>query len=194
MENKRKQIINKAREIFAAKPYHEASMDIIAAEAGVAKGTLYNYFKDKEDLYVAVITDMFSGIDPILEYAAGMSADLWGKLEYAFSEILNYVLKDSDLASILSTEFPAKLVSKSANKEKLRREKEFRVVSFSKVFVMHREEAGLNPNISDIQASFLVLNILEGIVRRHVEGWGCNPGDDLNTVMAFLKNGLGGNC
>ncbi len=48
------QILSAAAELFAKHRYHEVRMDDIAESAGVAKGTLYRYYDDKEDLYVAL--------------------------------------------------------------------------------------------------------------------------------------------
>lgn len=48
------QILNAAAQLFAKHRYHEVRMDDIAESAGVAKGTLYRYYDDKEDLYVAL--------------------------------------------------------------------------------------------------------------------------------------------
>ncbi len=48
------QILESAAQLFARHRYHEVRMDDIAEHAGVAKGTLYRYFHDKEDLYCAL--------------------------------------------------------------------------------------------------------------------------------------------
>lgn len=48
------QILDAAAQLFAKHRYHEVRMDDIAAHAGVAKGTLYRYYEDKEDLYLAL--------------------------------------------------------------------------------------------------------------------------------------------
>jgi AcrR family transcriptional regulator len=48
------QILDAAAHLFAKHRYHEVRMDDIAESAGVAKGTLYRYYRDKEDLYVAL--------------------------------------------------------------------------------------------------------------------------------------------
>jgi AcrR family transcriptional regulator len=48
------QILDAAAQLFAKHRYHEVRMDDIAAHAGVAKGTLYRYYRDKEDLYLAL--------------------------------------------------------------------------------------------------------------------------------------------
>ena len=48
-------ILDGAMQEFMASGYAAASMDRIAAAAGVAKPTLYNYFQDKESLFIALI-------------------------------------------------------------------------------------------------------------------------------------------
>ena len=52
---KRRQIVDGAREIFLAKGFDAASMMDIAKAAGVSKGTLYVYFKDKDELFSAIV-------------------------------------------------------------------------------------------------------------------------------------------
>src|SRR6266436_4220623 len=52
---KRRQIIEGARTIFRVLGFDAASMGEIAKAAGVSKGTLYVYFKDKDELFQAII-------------------------------------------------------------------------------------------------------------------------------------------
>lgn len=51
---KRRQILEGARAIFLAQGFDAASMGAIAKAAGVSKGTLYVYFKSKEELFGAI--------------------------------------------------------------------------------------------------------------------------------------------
>ena len=57
--NTRKKIINCALRIFAREGFFKTTVDDIAHAAGVAKGTLYLYFKDKASLYISVIEEHF---------------------------------------------------------------------------------------------------------------------------------------
>ena len=59
-EKKRQLIAETAAKLFASKPFHKVKLDDVAAEAGVGKGTLYIYFKSKEELYFWLIFDAFS--------------------------------------------------------------------------------------------------------------------------------------
>lgn len=52
---KREKIIDAAAELFSKKNYHEVMMDDVAKQISVAKGTLYNYFSSKEDLYFTIM-------------------------------------------------------------------------------------------------------------------------------------------
>ena len=54
-EKKRSAIIQASLRVFARKGYETTALDEVAREAGLAKGTLYLYFKDKEDLYFQVM-------------------------------------------------------------------------------------------------------------------------------------------
>ena len=48
-------ILEAATRLFGAQPFHEVRMEDVAAEAQVGKGTLYRYFNDKEELYLALL-------------------------------------------------------------------------------------------------------------------------------------------
>jgi AcrR family transcriptional regulator len=54
-EKKRAQILDGARAVFLAQGFDAASMEAIAQAAGVSKGTLYTYFKGKNELFTALI-------------------------------------------------------------------------------------------------------------------------------------------
>ena len=54
-EDRREAILDVATEIFLSEGYASASMSTIAAKLGGSKGTLYNYFKSKEELFAAYV-------------------------------------------------------------------------------------------------------------------------------------------
>lgn len=54
-EARHEAILDAAARVFSSKNYFEATLDEIASEAELAKGTLYNYFKDKQDIFFSLI-------------------------------------------------------------------------------------------------------------------------------------------
>ena len=57
---KRMAILAGAHRVFAREGFDGASMEGVAREANVAKPTLYNHFRDKNSLYIAVVEDALS--------------------------------------------------------------------------------------------------------------------------------------
>jgi TetR/AcrR family transcriptional repressor of mexJK operon len=54
---KRRQILAGARDVFGELGFERASVDLIAARAGVSKATVYNHFEDKKGLFVACLLE-----------------------------------------------------------------------------------------------------------------------------------------
>jgi TetR/AcrR family fatty acid metabolism transcriptional regulator len=76
-ERRRQAILQAARQVFARKGYEPATLEAVAREAGLAKGTLYLYFKNKEDLYFHTAVHVLESLQSyILEQAQRSSGAL----------------------------------------------------------------------------------------------------------------------
>jgi TetR/AcrR family fatty acid metabolism transcriptional regulator len=62
-EQRRRAIIRASLQVFARKGYETTVLDEVAREARLAKGTLYLYFKDKEDLYFHVMLSVLERLE-----------------------------------------------------------------------------------------------------------------------------------
>ncbi|MCX5772562.1 MAG: TetR/AcrR family transcriptional regulator [Candidatus Hydrogenedentes bacterium] len=63
-EAHRRDILDAAEKVFILRGFHKATVEQIAQEADFSVGTLYNFFKNKEELYIEVlekITEEFRG-------------------------------------------------------------------------------------------------------------------------------------
>ncbi|MEZ4517014.1 MAG: TetR/AcrR family transcriptional regulator [Chloroflexota bacterium] len=58
-EERQEQIVQAATEVFTKKGFNNASMSDIANETGLGKGTLYLYYRSKDDLIIAVLDHIF---------------------------------------------------------------------------------------------------------------------------------------
>ena len=63
------QMLETAGRIFAARGFHEASMDEIAEAAGISKPMLYSYFGSKEGLYFAFVDHAYGEIIAAIDAA-----------------------------------------------------------------------------------------------------------------------------
>ena len=85
------QIINAAEDVFTKKGFDEARMDDIAEQTGLSKGTLYNYFKSKDDLIIAILDRIFQREFKVFESIdlANMSATdaIWSFAETTSKDV-----------------------------------------------------------------------------------------------------------
>lgn len=80
-----------AARLFATHRFHEARMEDIAAAAEVGKGTLYRYFKDKEELYLALLDRAAEGLLRRIDEELADADGPRGKLEAMIRAILDFL-------------------------------------------------------------------------------------------------------
>jgi len=101
-EDKRQRIIDVAVEEFAGKPYSKASLSNIVSRAGIAKGSMYQYFEDKKDLY-SYLLDM--AVEEKMAYIKeGMepAGDFFASLEQAVYASTRFSLDHPKLGQVLA--------------------------------------------------------------------------------------------
>lgn len=78
-------ITEAALELFGNEGYHATSVSKIASKAGVSKGLIYNYFDSKEQILMALLTDVDQESQDLLE-------DLFrGKPEEQLRKVIDYL-------------------------------------------------------------------------------------------------------
>jgi len=91
---RRSEIIAAAAKVFDANGYAATTMDAVAAEAKVAKGSLYNYFPSKHDLFVQVFTSALGededAIEELLRRPVSAAEKLTQYLDYWYSRLGHY--------------------------------------------------------------------------------------------------------
>src|SRR3954447_14367177 len=85
------EILSAARKIFAKEGFSDATVDHIAAAAGIAKGTVYLYFSSKKEIYLAALKqgllELMEQTRSAMQSATGLQAKLRAfvrtRIEYA---------------------------------------------------------------------------------------------------------------
>lgn len=67
-ERRRQQIIVAAKRVFSAKGFNKATMEDIAKEAELSPGTIYIYFKNKDELYASLSLRILKHLNIRLEH------------------------------------------------------------------------------------------------------------------------------
>jgi AcrR family transcriptional regulator len=78
---RRNQILKAAKEVFSTKGYNTATMEEIADVAELSPGTLYIYFKNKEELHTFLSIDILKRIAEQVEFVAQENVSSERKLD-----------------------------------------------------------------------------------------------------------------
>ncbi|MHB8780007.1 MAG: TetR/AcrR family transcriptional regulator [Candidatus Geothermincolia bacterium] len=89
-----------ALKIFSGKGYHRSTMAEIAVEAGFGKGTIYWYWKSKEDLYFALISDLHGEILRMMEEGRQLAAQPLEKMAYVANGMVDIYYRDRDYCKL----------------------------------------------------------------------------------------------
>ncbi|MGD1048979.1 MAG: TetR/AcrR family transcriptional regulator [Candidatus Krumholzibacteriaceae bacterium] len=101
------EILLAARELFARNGFYDTTLDDIARHAEFGKGTIYNYFPSKEDLFFTIIDEVLDEIETIAEAAVGTSkGGAREKLSAYARDIVSFCREHSDLIRVISREVP----------------------------------------------------------------------------------------
>lgn len=101
---KKKKILNSAIKIFGEKGFQNATIAEIAKEAGIGDATIYEYFKNKEDILLAIPVEITKELIPqVHDHMMGIKGAL-NKLRKFIWWWLNYVEKNPGYGSIVLLE------------------------------------------------------------------------------------------
>ena len=101
---KRRQILDAAYTVFSRKGYHRATVDEIIALADTGKGTVYNYFVNKEQLFYTLIKERSTKFESELNDIAGLSEPSLDKVQKAIKVFLDFYVENADLWRVLMHE------------------------------------------------------------------------------------------
>lgn len=99
-EKTKDSIINCAIDFFREKGFQETSMEEIAEKSDVSKGTLYNYFRDKESILVGYFQFIIANLNEEINKSFKASKDIHSQLNNLLDFINQIFRNDIELASI----------------------------------------------------------------------------------------------
>ncbi|MCC5912080.1 MAG: TetR/AcrR family transcriptional regulator [Clostridiaceae bacterium] len=103
-KGKRQLIIEAAVKIFARDGYHKATVSDIAEEAGIGKGTIYEYFNSKEQLFLEMIKFFIKAYLFSIKETLQQDDPTREKLKGYFEVVIDFTRQHLDLVKIFSQE------------------------------------------------------------------------------------------
>lgn len=182
-------ILSAASAVFARHGFDATTVDLIAQEAGVAKGTLYLYYPSKAAIYSAAV---IAGLQELAEQTvASLSADvpLPEKVRRLLEMRLRYFEERADFFRI----YNAELGTLGQAAVDIRRE--YRRLFDRQVDRLTGElegavSTGAVRSINARQVALFVLDLSHGLVQRRLDGDAARSDDNVDEVLAVLWKGI----
>ncbi|MGD0590719.1 MAG: TetR/AcrR family transcriptional regulator [Bacteroidota bacterium] len=103
--NKEKAILEAAVKIFAQRGYHRAKISFLAEQAGIATGSVYLYFKNKETILLTIFDRLWIGLtDNLRNIVKQTDIDPSTKLDLVIDQFFDNFITNPSLASVFVNE------------------------------------------------------------------------------------------
>ena len=198
-EEKRRVFIKIALDEFANNDYNSASVSKIVEKAGIAKGSVYQYFEDKQDLFMHLLDvsnqEMMGHITQTSP--PGPNADFFETLRWQMSATVQAALKFPIHSKLLRRAYSSPLPFREKVFEKAKKTRE---EHFQGMVLQAQANGMLNPKLDPAIVSFMVQGLtnelglfLQSRFAKRRGDWIELPGveDVFDQMIEILKNGLG---
>ena len=185
------EILDAARKVFAKKGFADATMDEIAAASGLAKGTLYLYFKSKRDVYLRTLQH---GTAELLERVTANMRGVTGvraKLRANIATRLEYAEDNRDFIKIYLTEFINTTHPASMTKDF--RDVQLKLARGLEQVLRDAVEHGEIQQLDVETIAFTIQDMIRSLTTRRVLGASKQDrADDIDILCNFIWKGIGG--
>ncbi|MCR4428578.1 MAG: TetR/AcrR family transcriptional regulator [Caldiserica bacterium] len=104
-EEKRKRITEVLIRHFSSRGYYEVNLDQVAKDCGIAKGSLFQYFKDKGEMYLFAVDRAFQRFMEIVQGFDFKKGSIFEYYESYFESSLEFLIKEEDAYYLLERAF-----------------------------------------------------------------------------------------
>jgi uroporphyrinogen-III synthase len=187
-EKKRERMLEVAAELFSKKNYHEVMMDDVARLTDVAKGTVYNYFTSKEELYFTIMSTKLGHLNSSLKNKIASEISVIDSLHTYTIQLYMFMMKYQNFFLMYQKEY---LNAQNEFCDELRTMNEELKSILSDVIYKGKREN----HFRDIEENFavqLVLGSIFGAVQRGIENKysGDKLVEEREKVFDFVLHGL----
>ena len=183
-------ILEAARSVFATKGFNDATVDDIANAAGVAKGTVYLYYRSKRDIYFSAlkfgIQQMYAALDEQLKAESTTE----GKLRALIAVKLAYFDENRDFFKIYYSELGNLCIHPGAI------DSEFKTLYLEQAKVIESilKEGARRKVLRAVraeQAAFAISDIIRGVVTQRLLGWSkSKTTQDVEFIFDLIWKGI----
>jgi TetR/AcrR family fatty acid metabolism transcriptional regulator len=166
VEARRGQILDAAAAVFAEKGFHRATTKDIAAEAGIAEGTIYNYFDSKDDLLIG----MMARLTELETLGDELAEALQGDVRDFFVAMFRHRVESLEQAQGILRAILPEVMANAELREYYYRQFVLRVAGIIQQYVQARIELGHIRQVDAALATRVVQSMFVGLLVLRILG------------------------
>jgi len=193
LEETKGRIIKSAIKLFANKGFHETKVEDIAVESGVAKGTIYLYFKSKEEIMESSLDFIFS--ETINSYNVPDNLDFYESIKMIVENNFRFISENMDFYKMLFKGiYNVNIENRVKRKECKHKIFSSVLSSIEKIISKGINEGKIKRDVSVKDLSLIFVNTIVSslmvIVDSKVRGFEVNEDEYKKSVVMFLTGGI----
>mgnify|MGYP001164717802 CR=1 FL=1 len=158
--DKRQQIMQAAEGLFTSRRFHEITLDDVAREAHVGKGTIYLYFRDKDDLFFQTAMGGFEELCQLLRTHVPGNASFQEQLTSACREITGFFHRRAQLSRLMQTEEGRMAWCEGPLSERWQERRKMLVAAVAEILAKGVAEGAIRSDVSPEVLAHLLLGLL----------------------------------
>jgi TetR/AcrR family transcriptional regulator, repressor for uid operon len=162
-EARHRQILEAAAACFGRRGFHQATMQDICAEVGLSPGSVYRYFRSKEELIAALVEDDRARHIARIE-AVRLEPDIFAALQSLAEQTLK-TLNDPE-TSLLHAEIAAEMHRNPQVKQMVRNTNGAILDSLEETLRLAQERGAIDPNLDPRPTAELLVAVVDGLAMR----------------------------
>jgi len=184
------ELLEAARSVFARKGFYAATVDEIAAAAGVAKGTVYLYYRSKQEVYWAALEHGITELQDEIQTRQAEEKLPEDKVRAFIAIKIRYFEKNRDFFRIYFSE----LGSGFTHPAQMPKRFEGMYRQQARMLEAALQEGIKNKTIRDIRAdtaAVAISDLIRGIIVQRLLGWSKKDVEsDINFVFDLVWRGI----
>jgi len=187
MQAKREAIFQATRKLLARHDFHDLKMDDVARRAGIAKGSLYLYFKDKDSVYSGLVQSLFDKLFPLLSQTLQSDMEPIGLLHGALKTQVLFFEQHIDVFTHFFREGPGSSAREKSLKDSFC-EYVRRLTDIIKEGIRRKQFRNVDPN----KAALILIGMIRSAIVERIHGFTEEPlSADIEKIWDIYIHGVG---
>jgi AcrR family transcriptional regulator len=184
-------ILEATRRVISSYGFEGITLERVAEEAGISKGTIYLYFENKEELLISTIEYGLDRLIERLEKCIDEEVDILKKVKNIISTKLSYIESHREFVRAFIAEMYGQILVSDEDKVMRIKNKRDYLYKILTDVIKSGIDSGIFRNIDPYKGAFSLVELIKGIgIKRVVDRSEENIDNDITFIMDIFLQGI----